>query len=89
MKTNKITAGQMANRIPCDQCTLSKGIYTVRRGFFYKHGKSSEDYKVLVMAQAPANAIFHSCGEVWKPFIGGAPVARQSHWWVKFSIAGE
>lgn len=61
------------------------GIYTIRRGFFYTMGKSSYDLKEAVVAAFPDATILEH-GEVWKPFIGGASVRRQSHWFVKFTL---
>lgn len=71
-------AGVHANTLSC-----KKGVWMVRRGFFYSHGMTSRDLADKV-EKAGFSVIAH--GEVWKPFRGGASVAQQSHWWVKFSI---
>jgi hypothetical protein len=34
------------------------------------------------------DAMILDSGEVWKSFNGAASVARQSHWFVKFTLGG-
>lgn len=67
--------------------TLSKkgDIYTARRGFFYTSGGTSEAFANRIRDVIPSARILDH-GEVWKDFKGGASVANQSHWWVKFKI---
>jgi hypothetical protein len=67
--------------------TLSKrgGVFTARRSFFYTHGKTSEMFANDIKKALPnAEIIEHQ--EQWRAFRGGASVADQSHWWVKFKI---
>jgi hypothetical protein len=76
-------------RASCHPDTLSQkdGVFTVRRGFFYTHGFTADGYAAKVQAVFPEATILEK-GEVWKSFRGGASVvARQSHWFVKFSFA--
>jgi hypothetical protein len=61
------------------------GVFTVRDGFFYRHGRNSGDLVQKVRDAFPTAKILDQ-GEVWKAFRGGASVANQSHWFVKFSI---
>ena len=68
-----------------DQVTLNKGVVTVRRGFFYTHGRTAEGLKNEVFKAFP-DAEVVDCGQVWKSFRGGASVASQSHWFVKFKV---
>lgn len=75
-------------RVYCDQVTFSKGVFTVRRGFYYRHGKTVQDLENVVKTAFPDVVIIDS-GEVWKPFRGGASVATQSHWFVKFMTKDE
>ena len=81
MTSNEIKAAIMAD-------TLAKrgGVYTARWGFFYRHGGTSEQHAGYVRALPGATVLEH--GEVWKAFSGGAPLARQSHWWVTFTVQG-
>lgn len=81
MTNDEIKAAIMAD-------TLSKrdGVYTARRGFFYRHGGSSEKFAARVQALPGAAVLDH--GEVWKAFSGGASLARSSHWWVTFTVQG-
>ncbi len=51
-----------------------------RLGFFYRKGNSSSAIADKVKA-AGFDVMDH--GEKFTAFIGGAPVAKQSHWWVK------
>ena len=52
-------------------------------GFFYTMGGTAEKYAAMVQRAFPYANILDS-GEVWKPFNGGASVARSSHWYVTF-----
>jgi hypothetical protein len=62
---------------------MKNGQFKIYQGFFYTHGKSAEDFATDVMRQLDGQgAILVDYGMVWKEFKGGAPVARQSHWWV-------
>lgn len=61
------------------------GLFTVRKGFFYRMGHTTDDYVRKVMETFPNARIFDK-GEVWKSFRGGASVANQSHWYVKFVL---
>jgi len=68
-----------------DQFFFKAGVYTVREGFYYTHGRSAEDLANEIKAAIPSAEIVDCC-EIWKPFIGGAPIERQSHWLVRFKI---
>ena len=72
-----------------DQVSLSKGVWTVRTGFFYTHGVTSEKFEASIVKELEEFGILIrvlESGEVWKPFKGGASVASQSHWYVKFRV---
>lgn len=67
----------------------SKGVFTYRRGFFYTHGVTpSKVQESLETRLTAANLKFTMIenGEIWKPFRGGDPLAKSSHWFVKFTI---
>lgn len=80
-------AEQVAEMIGCDSNKISKsrGVFTYRVGFFYRHGGSSQIVADRLKAKIP-NATIVDHGEKWVAFKGGAPLAKQSHWWVKFTI---
>ena len=64
------------------------GTHTIRRGFYYKHGRSSEDHAKSVSDELTKLGVKHKIvdhGTVDKPFRGGASLKRQSHWWAKFT----
>jgi len=66
--------------------TLTKhkdGTYTARWGFFYTHGRDEDTYVAKLKEKFPDVEIIEK-GEICKPFRGGAPVSRQSHWYIKF-----
>ncbi|MDD5651555.1 MAG: hypothetical protein PHF86_14265 [Candidatus Nanoarchaeia archaeon] len=67
--------------------TLSKksGVYTARWSYFYTSGITS-DHKVAKVKSVFPQATIIDSGDVWKPFKGGASVANQSHWYVKFTL---
>lgn len=69
--------------------SLRNGEWTVRQPFFYRHNGSPEGvWQKLVKLSGELNVTFTmiDMGEVWKPFKGGAPVTKQSHWFVKFRV---
>lgn len=68
-----------------DTASVKAGVFTIRTGFYYRHGYSSEAYAAKVKAAFP-NAVIVDHGEVWKAFSGGASTANQSHWWAKFTV---
>lgn len=81
-----MTLKQIREAFSADTYSLKNGVFTVRRGFFYPGGFSAEAYAAKVQAAFPTATIVDK-GEVWKAFRGGASVAAQSHWFVKFSFA--
>lgn len=72
--------------LDADTVSCKDGCFTVRRGFFYTHGKTAQDFANDVINAFPL-AVIVSKGEVWRPFRGGATIAQGSHWYVKFTIA--
>jgi hypothetical protein len=80
-------AVEVKDTLSAFQVTLRKGIYTARKGFFYTNGYTAENFVAKVLKHYPEAQILDS-GEIWTPFIGDAPVARQSHWFVKFTLEG-
>jgi len=69
-----------------DQVVLGpNNVFTVRRGFFYRSGGSAEQLAQRVREAFPEATVLDA-GEVWKEFVGGAPLQRQSHWYVKFTL---
>lgn len=62
------------------------GNIVARRGFFYTHGRTAEEFANYVHQAATAAGLklqAVASGEKWLPFSGGAPIAKQSHWWVE------
>ena len=75
--------------IHADKISKYKGIYTFRRGFFYTMGGSSTKFRESIEKQLEAHGVnFETIedGERWTNFIGGAPIEKQSHWYVKLII---
>ena len=68
-----------------DSVSKYKGVFTVRRGFFYTHGGTADKCVNTVLLKIPGATIIES-DEIWKAFSGGAPLAKQSHWYVKFTV---
>jgi len=68
-----------------DTISLRNGVFTVRRGFYYRHGTTAEDKANCVKQYLPTARIIE-CGEIWAAFRGNASVADQSHWFVKFDF---
>jgi len=65
------------------------GNYIARRQFFYKQGKTAEDYEERLKNLAKKAGVeveIVDSGEVYKPFRGGASTANSSHFFVVFNI---
>lgn len=72
-----------------DSVSCRNGVWTARRGFYYHLGGSTEKFVVDVRNALLAKGLtgqLEDSGEVWKPFKGGASLAKQSHWFVKFNL---
>ena len=68
-----------------DTISRKDGVITVRKGFYYQMGKTSEDFKNKVLKAFPDAKII-DFGEHYAMFRGGASVAKGSHWYVKFKL---
>lgn len=79
------TLKQVKELLSADSYSKKGDVFTVRRGFFYTHGKDVTHLQNDVLAAFP-EAKFVDSGEVWKPFRGGASTANSSHWFVKFTV---
>jgi hypothetical protein len=64
---------------------LRNGNYKAYFGFFYTHGQTPEQ-KVKIVKNAYPDAIIVDSGENWVGFKGGAPVDKQSHFYVEFTL---
>lgn len=82
-----MTLGNIKDAIHASTLSVKNGVYTARWGFFYTHGCTATAKAMQVTMALPMALVIDS-GEVWKSFNGGAPVAAQSHWWVKFTLDG-
>jgi hypothetical protein len=78
---------QIKDAIHASSLSVKHGVYTARWGFFYTHGCTATAKAMRVTTALPQALVIDS-GEVWKSFNGGAPVAAQSHWFVKFTLDG-
>lgn len=87
MRRKQLTVAEVRERIGgIDTLSVRHGVFTARRGFFYTHGQTADLIVLHIKAGWP-DAIILESGEIWKPFVGGAPTARQSHWFVTFTFA--
>lgn len=69
-----------------DTVGRSKGDIVVRRGFFYKHGMTSQKFAAQVDAaleKAGLTARVQDHGEKYVGFCGGQTVAQGSHFWAR------
>jgi len=87
IKPIKWKTEELQQLIGCDQVTKSKGIYTARKGYFYRHG--FDEYKMAkkIKSVLPDAQILDK-GDHWATFKGGDSIAKGSHWWVKFRLSG-
>lgn len=80
-----MTLKQVRELVPADSHSVKNGVFTVRQGFYYSGGRTEADFVKDVKAAIPHATILES-GNVWKDFRGNAPVSKQSHWFVKFTV---
>lgn len=59
--------------------------YTARWSYFYHNGQTASTKVDKVIAVFP-NAKILDSGDIFKPFRGGAPISKQSHFFVKFEL---
>lgn len=83
-----VTLKQIKEKIHADSYSVKGNVFTLRWGFFYTMGKTTDKYEARIREAFP-NCIIVDSGEVWKPFRGGAALAQQSHFYVKFTIGDE
>lgn len=72
--------------ITADSYHHTKGVFTLRWGFYYTHGMTVDHHIAHIKSKFPTAKIIDS-GTEWKSFKGGGSVAENSHWWVKFSVS--
>ncbi len=68
-----------------DMLSKKDGVFTARRGFFYRHGKTSQELADKIAKKF--KVLDH--GETFNPFNGGASVKNSSHFWCKFELKEE
>ena len=81
-------AEEVREKLRVSKVSKKAGVFTARRGFFYTHGRSEKDLVQRIKEKYPKAKIIDS-GEQWTSFRGGAPIERQSHWFVKFKLPCE
>ena len=87
-KLKPLTAHIIKQIASVDTASKRSGVFTVRREFFYTHGKTAQDFADRVAAElqeAGYKIDVVDKGEKWAAFRGGASTANSSHWWVKFT----
>lgn len=72
-----------------DDVSVHKGVATIRKSFFYKHGDDERQHQGRVLNALVKAGIKHKhveSGEVNKPFRGGASVKNSSHFYTKVGL---
>ena len=85
--TNKEIRKTLQNHF-CDEpgcVSYYKGVWTVREGYFYRHGRSEDKVALRVLGIFPEAKIVDK-GDHWATFNGGASIKASSHFWVKFTV---
>ncbi len=76
----------LKDNIHADTYEINKeGVITLRWGFFYSGGITAQT-KVESVQEIFPDAEIITFGTVVKPFMGGAPVKRQTHHYVSFKL---
>lgn len=77
---------EMKDSLRADSLGRNKsGLFVARWMFFYKHGRTVEEYVERVNALIPG-VIVKSSGERYAAFRGGASAAQSSHFFVEFAV---
>jgi len=71
--------------IGVDHLSSRNGIFTARRSYFYGTFESGEKFAESIKEQLPSATILEF-GNHYAHFKGGAPINKQSHYWVKFTV---
>lgn len=79
----QITAQEVREKLQAEHVTKFRGVFTYRRGFYYRLGLSAARCRDALVRKLPG-AIILDYGEHYAPFRGGAGVAENSHFYVKF-----
>ena len=66
-----------------DEVKVKGEVITLRLGFFYRHGNSSQKIAMAIKTAFPQAEIV-GVGDIDKPFRGGASVSQSSHFLVLF-----
>jgi len=61
-----------------------EGEWTVRRGYFYKHGRSEEDLEKDIRKLFRIQVV--DKGDHWATFKGSEGVRKNSYFWVRFKV---
>ena len=62
-----------------------RGTWTVREGYFYRHGRTEDGVEAEVLEIFPEAKIVGK-GDHWAAFRGGASMKASSHFWVEFTV---
>lgn len=70
----------------------SDGSYTVRRGFYYRHGMNTDSFRKDLIQRLKTRGVVIEILDSWEKytgFRGGSATRDQSHWGVKFRVISE
>ena len=87
-----LTANKLKSKIFCDKVSKLRdgsGEFIFRLGYFYTSGQTSDDFVAAIKKQltdAGLKFTITDSGDHWAAFKGGAPIAKQSHWWVTAAV---
>lgn len=89
----KMSKAKLADHVTADDIQAHKdGTHTFRRGYFYHHGDTSDQYAGRVSKQLKDAGINHTVidhDDIFKPFKGGAHVRNQSHFAARIKLHEE
>lgn len=92
MTTKKptITSTVLADLTSCAHVSKSNGVFTFRLPYFYRKGTVLDYVNKISTKLTDAKLAFNveQSGDHWARFKGGAPVSKQSHYFVKVTIQG-
>ena len=82
---------QILYRIDADEVSRSGKAFIIRKGYFYHPAADLKTWANNIMTKLPAILGGAECveidrGDEFKKFVGGAPLKKQSHYWIKLEI---
>ncbi len=94
MKTKQITCDDIAKAIGLsdgrdpDTLSLSKGVFTLRKSYYWRPKKTPEESfeNTIALLVEAGYTVQSEFGDHYAAFKGGESLKKNSHYWMKFKV---